>query len=160
MMGRTRRKDFKGAQIRSPITECSRMIVHSSGVRRPGFNRIASGMATFPTSCTIPARRSATSCSSGRFSCSPSRAEYSASRSQCPCVYGSFPSMLRARVNKTDSAHSSSSVRSLSLSRERTRASNSVRSTGRVKKSSAPDLIPSMRSCLSDRAVIRITGIK
>ncbi len=68
--------------------------------------------------------------------------------------------MLRAKENRTDSALSSSSVRSLSFRRELTRASSSVRSTGRLKKSSAPTLMPSSRSCLSESAVIMITGIK
>jgi hypothetical protein len=54
---------------------------------------------------------------------------------------------------------SSSSVRCLRVKRERTRASSSMRSTGRVRKSFAPALMPSIRACLSESAVTRMTGI-
>src|SRR5450631_4039037 len=50
MMGSTNRNDFSGAQMRSPTTGCSRMSFHSCSLSFPGFNRIASGTAIFPTS--------------------------------------------------------------------------------------------------------------
>src|SRR5712692_6072459 len=58
-MGRTARKDFRGAQICSPVQGCSRRMRSSSEVRGPALRRMWSGMATLPMSWRKPARRRA-----------------------------------------------------------------------------------------------------
>ena len=158
MMGSTNWNDLSGAQIPSPTMECRWTICRSSGVSGPGLSRIESGTATLPMSCTTPACRRAIICCGESPRCFPSRAEYFASRSQCPSVYGSLPSILRASANNTVSARSSSSVYALWFSNERTRAMSCSRSTGLVMKSSAPALIPFTRSWMAVSPVTNTTG--
>src|ERR1700722_5456499 len=67
--------------------------------------------------------------------------------------------MLYAKLNSTASAFSSSSVICFRRSSERVRARSSFRSMGLHRKSSAPALIPLMRSSVAVRPVISTTGV-
>ena len=127
-------------------------------VNRAGLSRIVSGTATFPISCTTPARRNALISGAESPICSPNLAEYSAKRAQWPSVYGSFSSMLRASANSTASARSNSSVNAFCRNSDRTRAINCSRFTGLHRKSSAPAWIPVTRSSVAVNPVIRTTG--
>ncbi len=89
----------------------------------------------------------------------PNSAESLASRSQWPSVYGSLPSMLRAKAKSTASARSNSSVYRLILTRVRTRARSSLGSTGLLRKSSAPASRPRMRSWVAAREVTSTIGV-
>jgi len=68
--------------------------------------------------------------------------------------------MLRAKLNSTPSAFSSSSVYCFSRSSDRVLASNSLKSIGLLRKSSAPALMPLMRSPVAESPVIRTTGVR
>ncbi len=80
--------------------------------------------------------------SSGRPSFSPSRADISARRSQCPDVYGSRASMLWARLKSTPSAFRVRRCTASAAASERVRANSSLKSIGLLRKSSAPALMP------------------
>ncbi len=94
-----------------------------------------------------------------RCSAMPSAVAYSASRWQCPSVYGSRASTMCPSIVMMASVDSSSSVSCFTRRSERTRVRSSCTSTGLARKSSAPASSPSMRWLRSWLPVTRITGV-
>ena len=159
-MGKTSRNDLKGRQIFSPVTGCSFITSHSSGLRFVPFFKMSSGTAILPRSCKYPPRLRARIESSSIPRWRPNSVACSARRSQWPSVYGSRLSTMSPNVHKTESAVSSSSVKSLRRSRDLTRAINSSARTGLFRKSSAPASMPRTLSPLSLSPVISTNGIR
>jgi hypothetical protein len=137
--------------MRSPIAGLfpHHFIPFSQGAA--GFNKIASGTTTLLISCTMPARRSAFRYSSGSSKLSPRRADISGKP---------LAGLARVRIAPFDavsegknrpSAFSSSSLSCWRRNSERVGAMSSLQSTGLLRKSAAPTLMPRMRSSVSEK---------
>src|SRR6185437_4243224 len=114
---------------RWPSSACVSTIARSSGVSGPGFSRIASGIATLPTSCSGAAWLSCSQNSGSMPICSASSVERRPMRSMCAPVSSSRNSTAieRRRTVSVCAISSSESARLSSCERPWISSSSAVR---------------------------------